>query len=372
MKEACVPWLDVRWLTQGVLLKLPPVTHTVCSDASTQGWGRLSDSVGRPSLRSMPRTAQGESHYSFGRPSLRSMPERLKVVHIIPSGDQVSGQCPERLKVNHIILSGDQVSGQWPERLKVNHINWLEMRAIALVLRHFLPVIRNSHVMLHTVNTTVAAYIHRQGGDKVPILDGGGLGSPQLGSEKQRDAISFSHKRQPERYSRQAQKKGSSYAHRVVLSPVSDRSHQTDVGDPVYRPVCHGGKNFKFPVYVSPCPDFQAWAVDALSLSWDGMFAYAFPPSPLIPKVLQKIQTTQCRVILVAPLWPSRSWFSLLTSRLYDFPRKVPAKFDLLKQPKSTIFCKNVQSKNLHVWPFPGRLSHQNTFQISVGQNCRS
>ena len=277
MKEACVPWLDVRWLTQGVLLKLPPVTHTVCSDASTQGWGWSSDSVGRPSLRSMPRTAQGESHYSFGRPSLRSMPrtaqgeshysfgrpslrsmpERLKVVHIIPSGDQVSGQCPERLKVNHIILSGDQVSGQWPERLKVNHINWLEMRAIALVLRHFLPVIQNSHVMLHTVNTTVAAYIHRQGGDKVPILDGGGLGSPQLGSEKQRDAISFSHKRQPERHSRQAQKKGSSYAHRVVLSPVSDRSHQTDVGDPVYRPVCHGGKISNSPCTFLPARTFR-------------------------------------------------------------------------------------------------------------------
>ena len=78
MKEAWAPWLDIQWLTQGVPLKLPSVTHTVCSDASAQGWGS----------------------------------------HLIPSGDLVSGQCLVRLKVNHISPSGDQVSGQCSDRLK--------------------------------------------------------------------------------------------------------------------------------------------------------------------------------------------------------------------------------------------------------------
>ena len=37
--------------------------------------------------------------------------------------------------------------------------------------------------------------------------------------------------------------------------------------------------NHRLPTYVSPVPDPQAWAVDALSISWSGMLAYAFPPS---------------------------------------------------------------------------------------------
>ena len=39
------------------------------------------------------------------------------------------------------------------------------------------------------------------------------------------------------------------------------------------------------PVYVSPYPDHRAWAVDALSISWDGWgLVYAFPPAPIVPK----------------------------------------------------------------------------------------
>jgi hypothetical protein len=36
--------------------------------------------------------------------------------------------------------------------------------------------------------------------------------------------------------------------------------------------------NHKLETFVSPVPDPLSFAVDAMSLSWDGMFAYAFPP----------------------------------------------------------------------------------------------
>ena len=367
MKEACASWLDIRWLTQGVPLKLPPVTHTICSDASTQGWGGHLIPSGDQVSGQYPDRLQVNHIVPSGDLVSGQCLERFKVDHITPSGDQVSGQCPERLRVDHVIPSGDQVSGQWPERLKMNHINWLEMRAVALVLRHFLPVIQNSHVMLHTDNSTVAAYIRRQGGTKSLSL-----------TEEVSDLLNWARRNSitlsvshisgnlnviADRLSRKGQAMSTEWSiHPSVIEAI-----KLTWGTPLID-LFATAENFKFPVYVSPCPDSRAWAVDALSLNWDGMFAYAFPPFPLIPKVLQKIQTTQCRVILVAPLWPSRSWFSLLTSLLYDFPKKVPARFDLLKQPRSTIFCKNVQSKNLHVWPLSGRLSDQNTFQ----NKCRT
>ena len=53
--------------------------------------------------------------------------------------------------------------------------------------------------------------------------------------------------------------------------------------------------------YVSPCPDEMSWATDALSISWKGMWAYAFPPIPLLPKVLRKIREDHPETLLVAP-----------------------------------------------------------------------
>ena len=68
------------------------------------------------------------------------------------------------------------------------------------------------------------------------------------------------------------------------------------------------------PVFVSPYPDDRAWAVDALSLSWDDLgLVYAFPPAPIVPKTLQKIQKSRgTTVIMIASQHPSRSWHPLL------------------------------------------------------------
>ena len=58
--------------------------------------------------------------------------------------------------------------------------------------------------------------------------------------------------------------------------------------------------NKKLPLYVSPIPDPQAWAVDALNIPWENLVAYAFPPTALLPKVIQKLQSQVCRLILIA------------------------------------------------------------------------
>jgi len=62
--------------------------------------------------------------------------------------------------------------------------------------------------------------------------------------------------------------------------------------------------NTKLPLFISPVPDPMALDVDALSVSWEGMTAYAFPPHKIIPQVLHKVsQTLSLRLILVTPLW---------------------------------------------------------------------
>ena len=61
--------------------------------------------------------------------------------------------------------------------------------------------------------------------------------------------------------------------------------------------------NHKLPLYVSPVQDNKALAIDALSMDWNHLHAYAFPPFILIPAVLEKIWH-QCRIVLIAPFWP--------------------------------------------------------------------
>ena len=87
--------------------------------------------------------------------------------------------------------------------------------------------------------------------------------------------------------------------------------------------------NCKLPIYVSPVRDPQAFAVDAMSTDWRGMFAYAYPPAPLLPLVLQKIQASLCKVILVAPYWPRMVWFPTLVELAIGKLIRLPDTSDL-------------------------------------------
>jgi hypothetical protein len=52
--------------------------------------------------------------------------------------------------------------------------------------------------------------------------------------------------------------------------------------------------NHKLDTFVSPVPDPLAYAVDVMSISWKGMFAYAFPPFRFLSQVLQKVAHSYC------------------------------------------------------------------------------
>ena len=65
-------------------------------------------------------------------------------------------------------------------------------------------------------------------------------------------------------------------------------------------------------IYVSPCPDPQAFDTDTLSMDWDLLpFPYIFPPSPILPVVLQKVKQSDNIFLVIAPLWPHQSSVSL-------------------------------------------------------------
>ena len=60
-------------------------------------------------------------------------------------------------------------------------------------------------------------------------------------------------------------------------------------------------------LFVSPFPEEQAWAVDALSISWEGLVAYVYPPTILIRQVLNKVGCSSVVLCLAAPKWKAQA-----------------------------------------------------------------
>ena len=63
------------------------------------------------------------------------------------------------------------------------------------------------------------------------------------------------------------------------------------------------GKNTKLAIYVSPIREEASWKVDSLVQNWDGLYAYAYPPTSLIRVCLNKVRTENVEIVLIAPGW---------------------------------------------------------------------
>jgi hypothetical protein len=109
--------------------------------------------------------------------------------------------------------------------------------------------------------------------------------------------------------------------------------------------------NTKCVMFISPVPDMKALAVDALSQDLQGMEAYAYPPTQILPNLLQKFQrTTSCVLLVVAPWWPRESWFPTLLRLAKGQILQLPHWRKLLKQPESLIFHNHPEALNLHAF----------------------
>ena len=246
-------------------------------------------------------------------------------------------------------LGQNSVGGLWSLTEKDLHISLLELKAVLLALRFFQSDCRNNQVLIASDNTSVVSYINKQGGIRSAklcalmwrILTWCHLNNVTLRARHVpgslnviADGLSRRNQVQPTEWSLSPQ----------IFKQISKlwKSPQVDL--------FATSLNTKLPTYVSPIPDPQAWAVDALNISWENLVAYAFPPTALLPKVVQKLQSQTCRMILIALGWPTKPWFWDLVELSLDIPRQLPPIRTLLKQPLNNHYHANPTSLNLHVW----------------------
>ena len=82
---------------------------------------------------------------------------------------------------------------------------------------------------------------------------------------------------------------------------------------------------------------------------------YAFPPVTLLPVVLDKVIRDKAKVIVVAPRWPHRPWFTTLLHHLIAPPVALPPRQDLLSQQGS--FYQQPGFLKLTAWKISGEPS---------------
>jgi hypothetical protein len=120
--------------------------------------------------------------------------------------------------------------------------------------------------------------------------------------------------------------------------------------------------NYKLETFVYPIPDQKAWAVDAMTISWKGMFNYIFPPFRLLHRTLHKIRGDGCKTILIAPAWPRQSWFPDLLQLSCAKPLRLSLRGDILSQFKGKKLHQGLEKLHLHAWLLSGRLSDRESF----------
>ena len=225
-------------------------------------------------------------------------------------------------------------SGLWSTQESALHINLLELKAVLLALKRFEQLCWNQTILVCSDNTTVVSYINKEGGMK----------SGSLCALLWR-LLMWCNQRQIVLRARHIS------GHLNVIADKLSRHGQViqmewSLLQEVFDQICRKWHkpevdlfatrfNHKLPRFVSPVPDLLAWKVDALSVPWQNLDAYVFPPVALLGKVVSKlIDQGFHRVILIAPGWPNMPWFwdlvsmssrKLIDSTLQSVPSQRPS-----------------------------------------------
>ena len=249
---------------------------------------------------------------------------------------------------------GSVASGDWSDLRTLPHINVLELLAVFRSFQHFQDKITGQAVMVLTDNTTVTAYINRQGGTRSKTLND--LAAKFWSWCRARKVLPFAS------YLPGQENLLADFLSRGMCLQ-SEWTLEREVFNLLMRqwPLLEvdlfaSSLTHRLPIYCSRVRDPNAWALDAFAIAWTNLRGYAFPPISLIPRILRKIQEDRAWVLLIAPDWPRRPWFPLLLSLLDGPPVPLPQRRDIIAQPLSGILHRNPSALHLTAWPLSGAM----------------
>ena len=174
--------------------------------------------------------------------------------------------------------------------------------------------------------------------------------------QKTSNPQSPTHSRPAKRGSRQAIQTRPYHPNGVVSPSRGLPNNIQQVAPAPNRPICHKVQQ----QVASVSPDPLVSGVDTLSLPWEDLDAYAFPPAAILGKVVEKLQDSPCkRIILIVLGWPNMPWFWDLVAMSSQIPLSLPILPNLLTQPFNQIPHRNRTNLNLRTWLLDPSVSAQ-------------
>ena len=230
-------------------------------------------------------------------------------------------------------------------------MNWKELETIRLTLLHFRPLIAGKTIKVLSDNVTALACLKRQGS----------LASTPLWSLSRmilEDCLKWNIVVVP------------SHIQGVlnVLADQGSREHPIStewmIDRETFLLLCKvlgtpridlfaTRENNQLPQFVSPCPDSLAIAVDAFACDWGNWESlFLFPPLPRLLEVVHRLQDYPGTGWLIAPYWPSASWFPYLRLRCQKVLPLPVHHFLLQETSRGTVFMEpqSLDILKLHAW----------------------
>ena len=248
---------------------------------------------------------------------------------------------------------GQVLSGTWTPAERRLHINILEMKAVLLTCRQLVSHLRKQCCLFLIDNSTVVSYLQKQGGTRSPALMQVTREVLLLAEQEEFLIVAQHIKGNLNVVADLASRKGYVVSTEWAFSTRLFQVIQSlSPWGPAVIDLFANSLNHRLPLYVSPCPDQQALAVNALICQWPvDRVLYAFPPTTILDRVLQKILKVRPRfLLLIAPMLLDAQWYPLLQ----QLPCEMSIKLDLLhgdlQQPHWTHWHDQPMLFNLHLW----------------------
>ena len=214
------------------------------------------------------------------------------------------------------------INGRWSVQEQEWHINILEMIAVKFALLSYLPLSQGiNHIRVMSDNTTAISYINRQGGTHNMHLNDLAVEAWEL-CKNYNVHISAAHI--PGKHNILADSASREFidAAEWMLSPEIFDNITQEYGLPDID-LFASRLNRQIPTYASWKPDPESTYIDAMSISWTGKFVYIFPPFSMLWPVITKLEQDKVEeAIIIAPRWPTQSWYPRL-KRIARYTRHI-------------------------------------------------
>ena len=284
---------------------------------------------------------------------------------IIPSPGRFIESDASKLGWGGITDENLKARGQWSADELGEHINYRELLAAFFMLMTFCANEKGTHIRLKLDNTTAVACINRKASNKVPLME---LTKRIWQWALERNII-LSAEYLPGLENATADAESRAIVNNDIEWMLKKHIFET-ICDTFSKPdidLFATRINTQLPLYFAWKPDPEALAIDAFMQPWTDKYCYIFPPFRVIGRILQKVAREEAEVLLIAPVWPTQSWWSAALMMAVEHPRLLPAAS--LTLPQNPQLKHPLQRLKLCAMRLSGKASRQQVYRRTLSKS---